>query len=154
MLWVWIWLGVVAVTLLFEFVTFELVSVWFSLGAFVALILALCKVSIEVQWIVFGLVSIMSILLLRKVSLKYLLRNSNEKVSNTDMTIGKTFELLTDITKNNSGTIKVNGVVWSAVTEDEKTEINAGTRVEVIAIKGNKYIVKAVEEVSGVKEEK
>ena len=67
--WVWIWLGVLAVALILEFITMELVSAWFALGAFVALILAACEVSLEVQWIVFGLVSIISILLLRKISL-------------------------------------------------------------------------------------
>ena len=79
-MWIWIWLGVIAVALLFEFVTMELVSVWLSLGAFIALILAVCGVSLEVQWIVFGAVSILCILLLRKVSLKFLLKNNNEKL--------------------------------------------------------------------------
>ncbi len=141
-MWLWIWLGVVAVTLLFEFVTMELVSVWFSLGAFVALILASCGVGLEVQWIVFGVVSIASILLLRKISLKYLLKNGDEKVVNTDITIGKNFELLSDITRNENGTIKVNGVVWSCAVEDDSVEVKAGTRVEVVRVKGNKYIVK------------
>lgn len=152
-MWLWIWLGVVAVTLLFEFVTMELVSVWFSVGAFVALILAACNVSVEVQWIVFGAVSIFSILLLRKVSLKYLLKGNSEKLVNTDMTIGKDFELLSDITRNDSGTIKVNGVVWSCACEDDKQEVKAGTRVEVLRVKGNKYIVKPLVEKEEKKEE-
>ncbi|MBP3630056.1 MAG: NfeD family protein [Clostridia bacterium] len=154
MMWVWIWLGVVAVTLLFEFITMELASVWFSLGGFVALILAVCDVSVEVQWIVFGLVSILSILLLRKVSLKYLLKNSNERISNTDMTIGKNFELLTDINPNQRGTIKVNDVVWMVVAVDSSSEIKAGTRVEVVELKGNKYVVKPFVLDNDKKEEK
>ena len=151
-MWIWIWLGVVATTLLFEFITLDLVSAWFSLGALVALILAACGVSLEVQWIVFGLVSILSILLLRKVSLKYLLKNHNEKVLNTENTIGKTFELLSDITRNEKGSIRVNDVVWSAVSEDETQEIKAGTRVQVVRLSGNKYIVKPVKEKKEEKE--
>lgn len=141
--WVWIWLGVLAVALILEFITMELVSAWFALGAFVALILAACEVSLEVQWIVFGLVSIISILLLRKISLKYLFKNSDKQVLNTEMTIGKDYELLSDITKNEKGTIRVNDVVWSAVSEDG-SEIKAGTRVKVVELKGNKYVVKPI----------
>lgn len=141
--WVWIWLGVLAVALILEFITMELVSAWFALGAFVALILAACEVSLEVQWIVFGLVSIISILLLRKISLKYLFKNSDKQVLNTEMTIGKDYELLSDITKNEKGTIRVNDVVWSAVSEDG-SEIKAGARVKVVELKGNKYVVKPI----------
>ena len=153
-MWLWIWLGVVAVTLLFEFVTMELVSVWFSFGAFVALILAACGVSEEVQWVVFGIVSILSILLLRKLSLKYFMKGNDEKLVNTDMTIGKNFELLSDITRNDPGTIKVNGVVWSCACEDDSQEVKAGVRVEVLKVKGNKFIVKPLAEEKEKKEEK
>jgi membrane protein implicated in regulation of membrane protease activity len=153
-MWIWIWLGVVAVTLMLEFITLELASVWFSLGGLVALILAVCGCSVEVQWIVFGVVSIVSILLLRKVSLKYLLKNNNEKISNTDMTIGKNFELLTDINPNQCGTIKVNDVVWSVVAVDSSSEIKSGTRVEVVELKGNKYVVKPFLADNEKKEEK
>ncbi len=141
MTWVWIWLGVVAVTLLLEFVTMELVSVWFALGAFVALILASFGVPLEIQWIIFGIVSIISILSLRKVSLKLLQKNESSKVTSKELTVGKTFELLTDITENAPGTIKINGVEWNVVSKTE-TEIKAGERVEVVDLVGNKYVVK------------
>ena len=87
------------------------------------------------------------------MSLKYLLKGNNEKLVNTDMTIGKNFELLSDITRNDPGTIKVNGVVWSCACEDDSQEVKAGTRVEVLRVKGNKYIVKPLAEEKEKKEE-
>ena len=64
MTWVYIWLGVVVVTLVVEFVTFDLVSVWLSFGALVALILAACKVSYEIQIIVAVVISLVLIFIL------------------------------------------------------------------------------------------
>ncbi len=144
-MWIWVWLGIVAVTLVFEFVTMEMASIWFSLGAFVALILSACGASLEAQWIVFGVVSIASILGLRKVSLKWLQRDEGQKVTSKELTIGKQFELLTSISKTTPGTIKINGVEWSAICKIQPT-VDAGTMVEVVELVGNKYVVKPVKE--------
>ena len=62
--------------------------------------------------------------------------------TNADSVIGKEFILLSDIGFNKAGTIKVNGVVWAAITEEESAEIPAGKIVVVERIEGNKYIVK------------
>ena len=72
MLWLYIWLGVVAVTLIVEFLTMELVSVWLSIGALVAMILAACGVGYEIQIVVMIIVSISCLLGLRKITLKFL----------------------------------------------------------------------------------
>ena len=64
--------------------------------------------------------------------------------TNADAVIGAEFTLLTDIGFNQTGTIKINGVVWNVNTENEKEEISAGTIVRVLRIQGNKYIVEKV----------
>jgi len=151
-MWIWIWLGILVASLVFEFITSEMVSIWFSLGALVALILAACGVWLEVQWIVFAIISIVCILTLRKISLKFLLKNDNEKITSKEQTVGKTFELLSDINKNNRGTIKINGVEWSVMTADD-SEILAGNMVEVLELKGNTYIVKLAKQKSEEKGE-
>ena len=46
MTWVYIWLGVVALSIIIEFVTADLVSVWFIFGGLVAMILALFDVQL------------------------------------------------------------------------------------------------------------
>ena len=42
------------------------------------------------------------------------------------------------------GEVKINGVIWSAYNQDEKTPLNEGELVEVLGINGNKLIVKKV----------
>lgn len=138
--WIWIWLALLITSIIFEFITMELVSVWFAVGAFVSLILSICGASVEVQWIVFASVSIVCIIGLRKVSLGILLKNDKAEITKKDMVIGKEFKLLTDITKERKGTIKINDVEWSVVSKNGEA-VKAGSRVKVLELKGNKYIV-------------
>ena len=142
-MWIWIWLGIITLCVIIEAITMELVSFWCIFGGIVALILAICKVPIEVQWITFGLVSLVLLLSLRKISLKYLVKK--EEHTNLDAEFGKTAELLTDIKKNENGTIKIRGIVWNVTTNDN-SELPAGTIVKLVNLEGNKYIVKKYED--------
>ena len=139
MLWVYIWLGVVALTMVLEFITMELVSIWISLGALVAMILAACGVGYEIQIIVAIVVSIGCILGLRRVTLKLL--NKNKDKTNMDLIIGVKTKLLTPITKDEMGSVKHNGITYSSITENG-TEVAEGEYVVIQEIKGNKLIVK------------
>ncbi len=138
-MWIYIWLGVVALSLIVEFVTMELVSVWISVGGLVSLILAACGVGYEIQIIACVVISIACILGLRKITLKFL--NKNNEKTNTELIIGSKVKLLSSISSDEMGTIKYNGVIWSATTEDG-SEINSGEYVVIDKIEGNKMIVK------------
>lgn len=139
MYWIWIWVAVVAISLIVEFATMEMVSLWTAVGGVCALILAACEVGFEIQLIVFFGVSIILLLSLRKITIKYLLKNT-QKVG-TERVIGTKTKLLSEITNDEPGTIKVNGVVWSATT-DNGEPLAANTIVEIVEIRGNKFIVK------------
>jgi len=139
-LFFWIWLGVSVLSLIIEFITFDLVSIWFFPAGIIALILNACNVQLSIQIIVFFVISIALILSLRKITLKYLNKNDNTK-TNAEGEIGKKFKLLTDITEDSFGTIKINGVIWNVTTEDNAI-IKKDSMVEIIKLNGNKYIVK------------
>ena len=140
--WIWIWVAVVAISLVIEFITMEMVSLWTAVGGVVALILSALDVSIEIQLVAFFAVSIILLLALRKLALKYLLKNNNIKVG-TDLIIGSHQRLLTQIDENTLGSVKINGVTWSATTTDGSS-LPADTMVEIVEIKGNKLIVKEI----------
>lgn len=139
MMWVYIWLGIVAVTMILEFITMELVCIWISFGALVAMILAACGVGFEIQIAVAIVISIACILGLRKIALKFLSKNKDK--TNLDLIIGVKTKLITSITKDDMGSVKHNGITYSAKTLNGE-EINAGEYVEIIKIEGNKLIVK------------
>lgn len=142
-MWVYIWLGVLALSLIIEFVTMELVSVWVSLGSLVAMILALCGVQIEIQIAVFVVVSVACILGLRRVTLRLL--NKSKGKTNLDAVVGTQQKLIKSISKDENGLIKYNGIEWTAKSQNNE-DIQIGEYVEVLEVEGNKFIVKKIAE--------
>ena len=141
--WIWVWVAVVSLSLLIEFVTMEMVSIWTTVGGLVALILSALNVNLEIQLIVFFLVTIIMLLSLRKFALKHLLKNNELRIG-TSSIIGTTHKLKTAITEDERGTIKINDITWSVTTENG-TQLPAETIVEIVKIEGNKLIVKEKE---------
>lgn len=141
----WVWLAVIAISLVIEIITLDLVSVWFACGAVIPFILsAIGGIGVEWQILMFVIVTALLIIFIRKYAQKLLLKNMNTK-TNVDSLIGKRYRLLEDTDFEHIGSVKVNDVVWTAVSSDGSL-INAGQLVEVEKIDGNKLIVKAVEE--------
>ena len=139
-MWLYIWLAVTAAALIVEFMTAELVSVWFVGGGRVAMLLAGLGLDWYIHVPAFIVVSFLLMLCFRRLVMKKL--NKGEVKTNAETVIGKEYELLTAIGFNQAGSIKINGVVWTAVAEDDNAEIPAGTKVIIEKIEGNKYIVK------------
>lgn len=138
----WIWVGLLVATLLIEVETAgTLVSIWFSLGALVALIVYWLGGPIILQVIMFLVVAVASLLAIRPLASNYF--RGNIVPTNQDRIIGAQATLLIPITSTSWGQVKVFGSVWSAQSIDKKA-IDAGQLVEVIAIEGAKLIVKAI----------
>lgn len=133
------WGVLLVLTVVVEAYSVELVSIWFSLGALVALILAISGVDIWIQFLVFTLVSIVSLIFGRMLFKKILLR-SNDEPSNADRLIGETIVLLTPVNKLTPGSGKIGDVTWTVAVHDD-VQFNAGDTCIIDAIEGNKLIV-------------
>ena len=116
-MWIYIWLGVTAAALIIEFVTTELVSVWFAGGGLVAMILAIFGVDWYVTVPVAIVVSFALMLAFRKLVMKKL--NKGEVRTNADSVFGKEFILLSGTEDEGGSTIKINGVVWDVKEKDD-----------------------------------
>ena len=137
----WIWLAVIAISLIIEIVTLDLVSVWFAFGALIPFILsAIGGIAIEIQIAIFVVVTALLITFMRKYAQKLLLKNMNAK-TNVDAFVGKTYRLLEDTDFEHNGSVKVNDVVWTAVSEDGSL-LKKGSLVEIVKVDGNKHKVK------------
>ena len=136
---VWIWLAVACVSALLEFITTQMVSIWFTFASIVAIILALCGVIWWVQLIVFAVLALVLLLTLRRFSMKYLLKNTNS-ATNADSVIGTVHKLAKPITEDQPGELKLNDVVWTAVSVDGQS-ISQGSEVKIEKIEGNKLVV-------------
>ena len=140
MQFLWLWLGVIAASLLIEFITTEFVSIWFVPGSVAGIVLALLDVSIVWQILAVTVVSSAFLIAFRPLAMKMLKKDVK---TNTDALIGKKAKLIGDITEDNNGSVKFGDVVWTATSE---TPISAGAYVQVVSISGNKLIVKEIKQ--------
>ena len=144
MFFLYVWVGVIILSLIVEFITAGLVSIWFVGGGAVALVFYALGFSPVWQVLAFAVSSAIFLLMFRKLFKKRLF--STTVRTNSDAIIGKDFKLILPISFNSPGSVKVSGIEWSAVSENEMEDIESGTLVRVIDIKGNKLIVKKLEE--------
>ena len=140
---VYVWLAITVIALIVEVVTADMLSIWFAGGGLLAMVSALFDAQLIVQICIFIVVSVVLLLVFRKVVLKKL-SSGKEGNLNADAVIGKEFELITAVGFNTPGTIKVNDVVWNVVCEEQSKIIPEKTIVKVVGLKGNKYIVKEI----------
>ena len=135
---IWIWVGVIVATILLEFFTTAFVSIWFTVGAVVGLVLEAFGVSPEIQVATFFIVALVSLVFFRKICLR--LFKDRSSATNADAIIGEKLKLITGISPDVMGTARVHDVVWNCNTPNEDV-IEAGAYVIVKEIKGNKLIV-------------
>ena len=141
----WVWLAVIAISIIIEIITLDLVSVWFAFGAVVPFILSAREgVGIEWQIAIFVVVSALLIIFVRKYAQKLLFKNMNSK-TNVDALEGRKVRLLEDTDFEKNGSVKINDVVWTAISDDGKL-IKQGSLVEIVKVDGNKLHVRETQE--------
>lgn len=138
------WLILFVILLVIEILTMGLTTVWFAGGALVAFILAFVGFGLPVQIIVFLLVSIGLLVLTRPIAMKFF--NQERQKTNAESLIGQKAVVLEKIdTLHGTGRAEVNGMEWSAKTDDAEETIEAGEVVVIEGIQGVKLIVKKEE---------
>ena len=139
----WIWLGIIIGTVVLEILTADLVSIWFTFGAILPFILSETT-NLHYGWqiVIFVIISAILIASLRKITMRFLLKNSNTK-TNKDALIGQKYRMLEETDFDTVGKIKIKDLEWSAVGDNQQT-IKKGAIVEIINISGNKLLVREV----------
>ena len=138
-----LWILACVVLVLIELITpTALVTIWFGVGCVVGAILCYFEFNIWVQLFSFLFVSILCILVIRPLATKYL--RGNLIATNADRCIGEIGLVVSDISAQSWGQVKVNGTLWHAVSVNHKL-IEANKEVKIMAIEGVKLIVKEIE---------
>ena len=139
-MWI-VWLVVFVLAVIIEATTAELVSIFFAVGAAITLIISFIPgVTWWIELIVFVVVSGASLLGLRPLMHRFLAKEGRR--TNIDEMIGKKGLMIKGCDELNYGEIKVNGVIWTAMNENEKEPINEKEVVTIVAVKGNKLVVR------------
>ena len=140
-----IWLALFVVMLGVESLGPALVSVWFAFGALVALIVSFIPgVAWWVEVVIFVVISLATLVALRPVLRRYFKRNNYN--TNIDSFTGKRGYVIEDIEYLKPGAVKIGDVSWTAIPVDKNEKILENEVIEVVAVNGNKLIVKKVEE--------
>ncbi len=133
-----IWFVIVIVAALIEMNTMDLTSIWFSVGALIAFVLAIAGLNPAFQIVVFIVISIALIIAVRPIAKNYF--KTNKINTNADRLVGKVAVVTKDINVGERGEVKIDGKYWLAVTSG-KEDLEVDERVEVLAIEGVKLIV-------------
>lgn len=140
---VYVWLIIFVICVILEAMTAGLATIWFAGGALVALLLALLGVDLIWQVLAFVVISLLLLVFTRPLACKYINRRT-AKTNVVDSIIGRSAVVTEEI--NNilaTGKVTVDGMPWTARSEDGETVIPIGTEVTVVSLTGVKCIVKA-----------
>ena len=82
MLWLWIWGIITAISLVVEFLTSNLIAIWFAAGGLVTLLVVALAPGLHLVWqfVVFAGTAVLLLVCIRKLCLN-LLNNPNDKKS-------------------------------------------------------------------------
>jgi membrane protein implicated in regulation of membrane protease activity len=136
------WAAVFVVFVIAEVTTFQLVSIWFALGALVTLFCGLfTDISFVGQVAVFTLSSGIFLALTFPFLSKWR-RSKNPVSTNAELDVGESAVVIEEINEDiGSGRVTLKGVDWSAVPAEKGAIIPKGAIVTVIKVQGAKLIV-------------
>jgi len=138
-----IWTVLIIVFAVAEAFTLGLTSIWFALGAVVALLISFVGLPIYLQIAVFLVSTLVMLVYTRPVAQKYLRIGASK--TNVTALLGETGIVLKRIDTYNLGQVKVKGQIWTAKSESGE-DIPRGEEVEIMSVEGVKLIVKPIEE--------
>ena len=141
----WIWGIIFIVTLVIELETSDIDAIWFSVGALVTLIVILFFPQLGLIWqlLIFICTTVLLILTIGRWAKK---RFRTKNIStNADALVGREILILEDCNEFDKGSGTINDVVWTTICQSGNS-LKKGDHAIVVAIEGNKLIVKTKEE--------
>ena len=132
-LWI-IWLIVAIVLLIVEIVSVNLLTIWFSIAAFIMSPLSLLNMPIPVQIIIFVLISVVLMILLKKMYDNKIRPKNVLKDNLTDKMINQVAMVTKTINNDkNEGQVIIGDIYWRAESLNNDI-IEQGTKVSIVKI--------------------
>jgi len=143
MLPVWaIWLILSGVFFLAEIFTISFLLFWPGIGAFLAFLISLiAPENIVLQVAVFA-ISTIALTIFTKPLIKKLFKDKDNTSMNNSAVIGKKGIIVKELDSSNSGQVKVNGELWSAIKPEDAKDIKVGESVIIEKVEGVKLLVR------------
>ncbi len=130
----WVWVAVTIICVVIEALTLALTTIWFGISAFVLIFLAFTPLPFVAQVFIFFVLSLVLLIFTRPFVKKKL--SQKQVATNYERIIGQTAIVTKKITALDKGSIKINGMEWTAAVKED-----------IVLEKGSKCII---EEIAGV----
>ena len=124
-----VWAVIAVICLILELSSGDFFIICFSIGAVFAIIGAIVGLNVYWQIFIFAVFSLLSVLFVIPVALRWLHKNDPNRASNADALIGRTGKVTEAISVGGNGYVQIDGDMWKAVSA---TDIPIGTTVRVI----------------------
>ena len=136
----WIWVALIALAIVVELLTDQLIAIWFVPGAIISIVLDFCSVDVLWQVAAFLVVSAIGVFVSQKYLRKYVKAVAK---TNIEAIIGEKC-IVTEKIDNfaGAGQVKVKGQIWSARGVEEDALFESGEILTIVAVEGVKLICK------------
>ena len=128
----WFWVAVTIICVVIESLTLALTTIWFGISAFVMVFLAFTPLPFPAQLFIFVALAMVLLIFTRPVVKQKI--NQKKIATNYERIIGQIAVVTKKITALDKGSVKINGMEWTAaVKEDIVLEEGSKCVIEDIA---------------------
>ena len=139
-----IWLIAAVVLAIIEAFTQGLTTIWFAGGAVAAAGVSVVSDSILIQFAAGLIVSVILLYFTRPLAVQKF--NRDVVKTNISAVIGKIGIAESELTSRESGTVKADNKLWTAVLAQGAANVKQGESVEILAVEGVKLVVRGMED--------
>ena len=136
-----LWLAAAVGFLALEASTFNMTSIWFAIGSAAALLCCVFTGSFRVQAVVFLVVSILCLVAFRPLAAKL---HRKATPTNADRNLGREATVLTPVTAEVPGRVRLDGVDWNARCVTPGDRLEPGERCRITEIHSTLLLVEPV----------
>ena len=137
----WVWVAVTIICVVIESLTLSLTTIWFGISSFVLVFLAFTPIPFGAQLFIFVALSLVLLIFTRPVVKKKL--NKKQIATNYERIIGQIAVVTKKITALDKGSVKINGMEWTAAVKEDIT-LEKGSKCIIEEIAGVTAYVKQI----------
>ncbi|MBP5602754.1 MAG: NfeD family protein [Treponema sp.] len=137
----WVWVAVTVICVVIETMTLSLTTIWFGISAFLMVFLAFTPIPFPAQLFIFVVVALVLLIFTRPVVKKKL--NQKKIATNYERIIGQIGVVTKKITALEKGSVKINGMEWTAAVKEDIT-LEEGSKCIIEEIAGVTAYVKSI----------
>ena len=137
----WVWVAVTIICVVIESLTLSLTTIWFGISSFVLVFLAFTPIPFGAQLFIFVALSLVLLIFTRPVVKKKL--NKKQIATNYERIIGQIAVVTKKITAFDKGSVKINGMEWTAAVKEDIT-LEKGSKCIIEEIAGVTAYVKEI----------